>query len=347
PSAFEFGLSDCRWIYSLGARTIAIRALAAGDEPAMQWRIEVEGQPCRFLVFGHLALGEREFDHRSRIEVDAGEKRISMRPDPDWLWGQRFPQAVYHLVSGAREAIEAIGGDELLYADGFFRGGAYVALRTAPTRAFAFAVVGSMTDAGRAAALAAKFEQSVSDEELLEPARRFWRKVTRGARIEANGALDALFPWLAQNAMIHLTVPHGLEQYTGAAWGTRDVCQGPVEFLLALEHDEPVKEILRRVFAQQYESNGDWPQWFMFEPYAFIQDKVSHGDVIVWPLKALNDYIEATGDFAFLDELVAWRRTDNFERTERRDSIAAHIEKLLATVRARFIPGTYLFRYGV
>ena len=38
--------------------------------------------------------------------------------------------------------------------------------------------------------------------------------------------------------MIHLTVPHGLEQYTGAAWGTRDVCQGPVEFLLALEHDE-------------------------------------------------------------------------------------------------------------
>ena len=115
--------------------------------------------------------------------------------------------------------------------------------------------------------------------------------------------------------MIHLTVPHGLEQYTGAAWGTRDVCQGPVEFLLALEHDEPVKEILRIVFAQQYEASGDWPQWFMLDPYAIIQDRVSHGDVIVWPLKALNDYIEATGDFAFLDEPVAWRRADNLERT--------------------------------
>jgi 1,2-beta-oligoglucan phosphorylase len=55
--------------------------------------------------------------------------------------------------------------------------------------------------------------------------------------------------------MIHLTVPHGLEQYTGAAWGTRDVCQGPVEFLLALEHDEPVKDILRIMFAQQLACN--------------------------------------------------------------------------------------------
>jgi cellobiose phosphorylase len=146
--------------------------------------------------------------------------------------------------------------------------------------------------------------------------------------------------------MIHLTVPHGLEQYTGAAWGTRDVCQGPVEFLLALEHDDPVKEILRIVFAQQYEARGDWPQWFMLEPYSIIQDKVSHGDIIVWPLKALNDYIEATGDIGFLGEKVAWRREDTLEQTARTDTVAAHVEKLLAATRARFIPGTHLIRYG-
>ena len=146
--------------------------------------------------------------------------------------------------------------------------------------------------------------------------------------------------------MIHLTVPHGLEQYTGAAWGTRDVCQGPVEFLLALEHDATVKEILRIIFAQQYEACGDWPQWFMLEPYSIIQDKVSHGDVIVWPLKALNDYIEATGDIGFLDEKIAWRCQDTFELTPHKDSVAAHVEKLLATVRERFIPGTHLIRYG-
>ncbi len=97
-------------------------------------------------------------------------------------------------------------------------------------------------------------------------------------------------------AMIHLTAPHGLEQYTGGAWGTRDVCQGSIELLLTLEHDQPVKEILRILFAQQYEDSGDWPQWFMLEPYSVVQDKESHGDIIVWPLKALCDYIEATGD---------------------------------------------------
>ena len=155
-----------------------------------------------------------------------------------------------------------------------------------------------------------------------------------------------MLPWLAQNAMVHLTVPHGLEQSGGAAWGTRDVCQGPVELLLALEHDATVREILRIVFAQQQETRGDWPQWFMLEPYAQIRDRHSHGDVIVWPLKALCDYIEATDDLAFLDEPVAWRREDDFAATARRDPVAAHVAKLLATVRERFIPGTHLIRYG-
>ena len=47
PSAFEIGLSDCRWIYRLDERTVTVRALASGDDPALQWRITVEGEPCR------------------------------------------------------------------------------------------------------------------------------------------------------------------------------------------------------------------------------------------------------------------------------------------------------------
>ena len=59
---------------------------------------------------------------------------------------------------------------------------------------------------------------------------------------------------------------------------------------------------------------GDWPQWFMLEPYRQIRDRHSHGDVIVWPLKALCDYLECTNDLAFLDEPLAWRG-DDFEPT--------------------------------
>ena len=350
PSAFEMGLSDCRWVYRIGSRTITVEAVAAGDDAAMQWRVAVTGEACRFLVFGHLVLGEHELAHQGHVEIDRNRKRIRFRPDPQFLWGQRYPHSVYHFVTSTPDAVEAVGGDELLYEDGVFHGGAYVALRSGLTQELSFAVAGSLTDAKEAARLAEKYAAGVKSAAMLAPARRFWTHVTRGLRIAGDDAgaraLDTSFPWLAHNAMIHLTVPHGLEQYTGAAWGTRDVCQGPVEFLLSLEHDEPVKQILRIVFAQQYEKRGDWPQWFMLEPYSNIQDKHAHGDVIVWPLKALCDYIEWTNDVAFLDEEVAWRNEDTLELTEHRDTVARHIEKLIATAQQRFIPGTKLIRYG-
>jgi cellobiose phosphorylase len=349
PSAFEMGLSDCRWIYRLNGRTVTVRAVAAGDDPAMQWRVAVEGAPCRLLVFGRLVLGERELDHAGRVEIDADNRRIAFHPDPASLWGQRYPDAVYHLVTSTPDAIEAIGGDELLFTDGKAGSGGFMALRTHPTDALAFAVVGALADPAAAERLASKYARGVDDAASLAPAARYWSRITRNLRLtgEDDGvaAVNTVLPWFAQNAIVHLTVPHGLEQSGGAAWGTRDVCQGPVELLLALEHDAPVKEILKIVFAQQHETRGDWPQWFMLEPYAQIRDRHSHGDVIVWPLKALCDYVEATDDAAFLDEPVAWRR-DDFAATTHRDPVSAHVAKLLATVRERFIPGTRLIRYG-
>jgi cellobiose phosphorylase len=352
PSAFEMGLNDCRWVYQIGQRTVMVSATVCGDEPAMQWRVTIEGPRCRFLVFGHLVLGEQEFGSAGRIEIDSKRKRFTFRPDLNDRWGQQYPEAVYRLVTSTPGRTEAIGGDELLYDDGKRRSGGYAAIRTKPTNEFVFAVVGSMTDAKQADALASKYAKAVDVAAMLKPADRFWRNLTQGVRIRSGKdsvdalAMDTILPWLAHDGMIHLTAPHGLEQYTGGAWGTRDVCQGSIELLLTLEHDQPVKEILRILFAQQYEDSGDWPQWFMLEPYSVVQDKESHGDIIVWPLKALCDYIEATGDFAFLDEGIAWRRADNFEKTSHADTVTGHIDKLIETVRARFIPGTNLVRYG-
>ena len=352
PSAFEMGLSDCRWIYQLGARTITVSATVCGDEPAIQWRVAVEGPKCCLLVLGHLVLGEQEYGPQGRVEIDARRRRFTFRPDLEDRWGQQYPEAVYHLVTSTPGRVDAVGGDELLWADGKRRAGGYIAIRTRPTKEFAFAVVGSMTDAKQANALASKYSKPIDEAAMLNPADRFWRNLTRGVRVKSAKkspdalAVDTIFPWLAHDGMIHLTAPHGLEQYTGGAWGTRDVCQGSIELLLTLEHDLPVKEILRILFAQQYQKSGDWPQWFMLEPYSVVQDRESHGDIIVWPLKALCDYIEATGDFAFLDEKIAWRREDNFEKSRHADPVSSHVDKLISTARARFIPGTNLIRYG-
>ena len=349
PSAFEMGLNDCRWIYRLPERTITVTAVASGEDAAMQWAISVEGKPCRFLVFGHVVLGEREYDAGGQIEFNPSGKRILFRPDPAWLWGERYPDASYWLVSSTPDVIEEIGGDQLLYSDGVSRSGAFVALRSQPTQALSFAVVGSMTDAAEAERLAQRYEAGVTDEAMLAPASTFWRNTVRGVTIGSASpdlaAQTTLLPWLAHDAIVHLSVPHGLEQYTGAAWGTRDACQGPIEFLLAYEHDREAKEVLKTVFSEQYLEKGDWPQWFMLEPYSNIRAGESHGDIVVWPLKALCDYIEATGDLAILDEKVSWRDEKTMAKAEA-DTIATHVEKLLDTVRERFIPGTHLIRYG-
>jgi 1,2-beta-oligoglucan phosphorylase len=352
PSIFEMGLADCAWIYQLGNRTITVSAAVAGDDAVVQWRACVQGPPCRFTVVGQLVIGEHELAHASQLEVDLTDKRFTFRPEPGGLWSQQYPSAVYHLVTSTPACIEAMGSDELLYADGSLRTGGYAVLRTATTNELVFAVVGSLTEPVEAEALAARYSSPVGDAALQASALAHWDGVMRGIRVASAvpdpevSALDSSFPWLVHDAMVHLTVPHGLEQYTGGAWGTRDVCQGPLELLLALEHDDPAKSILRIIFAQQYVQRGDWPQWFMLEPYSAIQDREAHGDVIVWPLKALCDYVEATGDFAILEEPVPWRREDTLERTEAADPIAVHLDKLIATVQERFVPGTRLLRYG-
>ncbi|MGA1803853.1 GH36-type glycosyl hydrolase domain-containing protein [Rhizobium sp. HT1-10] len=350
PSAFDMGLSDCRWIYRLADRTITVSTIASGDDPAMQWRVTVDGPACRFLAFGQVTLGEREYETSGRITVDADARQITLQPDPNWLWGQRYPQASYKLVSATPASVEALGGDELLFADGIARNGPFVALRSTETTSLTFSVVGSMLDTNAATALASRYQAGVSDAEMLEPADRFWQRATRGLAISGTGpdlaAHAAILPWMAHDAIVHMSVPHGLEQYTGAAWGTRDACQGPIEFLLSYEHDAEAKQVLKIIFGEQFRDRGDWPQWFMFEPYANIRSSEAHGDIVVWPLKALCDYIEATGDIGFLHETTAWRDDQTMERTPEKATIADHVEKLLATVRSRFIPGTSLIRYG-
>jgi len=202
PSAFEMGMSDCRWIYALTDHVVSVRAVAAGDDPAMQWRISIDGAPCRLLIFGQLVLGEREYEHRGSVLASSANCRFTFRPDGESLWGQHYPDAVYHLVTSTPDKVESIGGDQLLYPDWVAGSGTHVAVITVPTREFCFAVVGSLADPAEAARLASKYEQAREDSELLAPATKFWTSVTRASRIAGDAgviaALNASLPWLAR-----------------------------------------------------------------------------------------------------------------------------------------------------
>src|SRR5262249_27199481 len=168
----------------------------------------------------------------------------------------------------------------------------------------------------------------------------------RGVADPAVTRIDEILPWLAHNAGIHFSAPHGLEQYGGAAWGVRDVCQGSVEWLLASGEWGTARRTLATVFAQQYPHDGGWPQWFMPPPFHAIQQAHSHGDVCFWPVKALCDYAEATNDLAFLDEEVGYTDPERFEPVEPRESLWTHCDRVIAQCEARFVAGTALVDYG-
>ena len=139
-----------------------------------------------------------------------------------------------------------------------------------------------------------------------------------------------------------MSAPHGLEQYSGAAWGVRDACQGPAELFVATRHVGPLRELVLRVYARQRRRAGDWPQWFMFDRYHEAQAPDSHGDVIVWPIKLLCDYVEATGDLSILAEPVPWTDDATLAVSGPPSTILAHVEAQLARIEADTIPGTAL-----
>ena len=159
------------------------------------------------------------------------------------------------------------------------------------------------------------------------------------------GRIQEILPWLAHNAMIHYLAPRGLEQFSGGGWGTRDVCQGPVEMLLALGRWEPLRDLLLRVFKTQ-NSDGDWPQWFMFfERERGIRPADSHGDVVFWPLLALAQYLIASEDASVLDAVVPFFHYEGDDRAEKA-TIWGHVERALKVIGQRVIPGTHLAAYG-
>jgi cellobiose phosphorylase len=150
-----------------------------------------------------------------------------------------------------------------------------------------------------------------------------------------------MLPWYTHNALVHYLSPRGLEQYSGGGWGTRDVCQGPVEMLLALGHLPPIRDILLRLMRMQ-NTDGDWPQWFMFfERERGIRAGDSHGDIVFWPLLVLAQYLLASGDAGVLEETLPFFDPRGAAAGEQA-TLWQHVQRALALIERRVIAGTAL-----
>ncbi|MFT8328751.1 MAG: cellobiose phosphorylase [Oenococcus oeni] len=152
--------------------------------------------------------------------------------------------------------------------------------------------------------------------------------------------------WFAHDALVHLLSPHGLEQYGGAAWGTRDVSQGPTEFFLATQNYEQVKQIIEILYSHQFIENGNWPQWFMFDEYADQFSDESHGDIVVWPLKVVADYIRLSGDKGILNKILPYMSLDDKSQSSREETLLDHIKKQISYIKNNFLYDTNVSAYG-
>lgn len=351
PSAMEMGPNGARWLYIGDEVTLAISVVTSPDEPSCRLTVDVErGGPVELLITHDIVLAANEHDHTGSVEVEAAAARVELRPSPATLVGGRYPEATFSIVATDPEAIDAIGGDDLVYPDGANRGGTLVVFRTRPVDHVSLVVTGSILDAGEARRLAAAASRTPAPDPSAAADPSALRSMiggdatlggADGMRAGDVARLDDLVTWYLHDALIHYTAPHGLEQSSGAAWGLRDICQGPVELLVATGDAAPIREILRVVYAHQDRRTGDWPQWFMFDRFREIQAPGSHADIIDWPIKALCDYVEATGDTAFLGELVPYA-DDAFEITSDAEPILAHVVRQVDRIEHDCIAGTSL-----
>ncbi|HLY38625.1 MAG TPA: hypothetical protein VKU61_11360 [Candidatus Binatia bacterium] len=323
PSAWETTPDGCRWIYRHAGGTIAVRSRAVVDRHELELAIDVlGGAPARFLVSHHVALDNDDGATRGPVDYTRDAGGVTLRPAPESDLARRHPGASFRIEAPAG-TLERVGGDELLFADGQSRGEPFLVLVTAPVSSVRFRITGTI---GGVAA---------------PGVRRRVRSVTFHPPSDAPDVLrlQEILPWFAHDALVHYLAPRGLEQFSGGAWGTRDVCQGPVEMLLARGDVEPVRDILVRVFGNQ-NPDGDWPQWFMFfDAERTIRAGDSHGDVVFWPLLALARYLLAAEDATILDEAVPFFGAETA-------TITRHVERALGVIDRRVIRSTALAAYG-
>ena len=352
PSAFEMRPASARWIYRFDGGLVQVRSWAATARHELWLAVDVlDGPPRGFLISNHLAVnGDDGADAiPARTASDAQGVAVSLLPDTDL--GRRFPDGGFRFDPAPGTAFERVGGDELLFEDGRSRGLPFLVFAAPAARSLALRITGSLT---QAAPHAGPRDAGAQETDDTAAAEQFSTDMTgpldlhRGSDGPAQLAIAPfaeMLPWFAHDALIHYLAPRGLDQYSGGGWGTRDVCQGPVELLLSLGRTAPVRDLLLRVFRNQ-NSDGDWPQWFMFfERERSIRPGESHGDIVFWPLLALAQYLLASGDAAVLDEVAPFFHPEGDARAEGA-TVLAHVERALGLIARRVIPGTRLAAYG-
>lgn len=340
PSAYEMDISGSTWHYQIGEDVLTIHCYTVFDRPeVILTAYSHRNIAYDFIITNQITAGANEFEQEFLLEKDGGTLTIQSsrnafndRYYPGLAFRMRLPEAC------------RVSDDRVFFPDARPRDTTLLTLSLDAKSAFSLTIQAS--ESGDFPF----FTDECDREENMKRYHAHYRHILRDFSLEIPSGrelsqkLNATMLWYAHDALIHFASPHGLEQSGGAAWGTRDICQGPVEFFLALHHTEIVRDILLRIFSHQLSEGYEWPQWFMFDAYPIHQAE-HHGDVVFWPLKTLGDYLAATDDFSILDEILDYRMDDG-SCAHREETLFTHVARAVEAVKDRFLPGTALISYA-
>lgn len=336
PSYYEIGVNFCQWVYKLEEDTLVITVSADKDELSQKIDFKsLKEHAYDVIVTQALVMHPQEYEVNIPLQVSNHE--IVIDTSLNGFIHDHYPTLKYrYRVPGLSLSEAMLTQHEQLSNFGV------ITFKYEAQKAFEFYIDGTFNT----------FKDVMIDTKASHQRFNHFIENLTGIQLkhqdhqEKLNILNESAFWFTHNGLVHYSSPHGLEQSNGAAWGTRDICQGPAELFMAASRYDIVREILLKVFRRQFIENGDFPQWFMFDKYYRIQAHESHGDIIIWPLRTLAMYLKATQDLSILSEKVPYMSMKQNEFVEHDKTLLNHIDYLLNAIETSYIPNTHLPRYG-
>ncbi len=341
PSAFEMGINHCRWIYKTNNHIFELFSWTSPEIAQVNLSFNVlEGGNVNLLVSNH-------FDNSGAWEFNPGvnDKNILIKPGKDSFTASRFPDGYFGLHLQHTDGKSYWHDNSILNTSNKEEPSKLLALAIDDCSSFSLSFTGSLTGETYVQRFENHRKQLKSD---TQKAILNWEKLSGSLQLKGAHkgiqALNEILPWYGINALTHYLTPYGLEQFGGAAWGTRDVSQGPVDFLLHYGKYEQARRLICKIFSFQ-NPDGGWPQWWMFDSYHQVRAHEAHGDIIYWPVIALCKYVSITGDLKILEENLPYYHKDGHGEAESA-SLTRHIKKLIDMIIDSFVPGKALVPFG-
>lgn len=332
PSYYEMKASKTSWVYVLNNDEIKIDYQVALNKCVGQLVFKSKNNIKYDIIFtNQLVLGDNEY--RQEINLDIKDEEVIIKFHNNGLVNDHYPNLKYKISSKDVNYTN----DSIFFKEEMGHG--LLVMEYKNKSEVTIEISGTLDEFSN--------KKINFDEELIKYEKFINDLINLEVKsdLEIASKFNKTLYWYTHNALVHYSSPHGLEQTGGAAWGTRDILQGPFELFLAYKRYDIARSILLKVYSRQFVETYDWPQWFMYDKYSFIQAHDSHGDIIVWPLKALADYLTITNDYSILKEKATYFSIKE-NRFIKGDTIINHVKNQITAIINSSIKETSLPKYG-